>query len=429
MCILLFVACNDFGVFGYALIIIFYFTQKGRKVLSLSSSVHDVECLNTETMEELAVNGQFSGVEKEVYEPFPFDTEKLSVTTKPLPLSTIIRRLKRNLIIAAEIQRDSDLWDLGRKSRLIESILLKLPLPLFYASEGKDGILYIVDGLQRISAIRAFMDEKKGFKLNGLEFLKLDGKMYKDLSEEMQIRMEETDLQFVIIGADSPPEVQRNIFKRLNTGGLPLSEQEIRHALYFGASTDFLKRLVNTKQFKKATDNSINDSRMAGRELILRFVAFFMFGMNEYRTNYEMDAFLCDAMQIINGSPIEKRNIKCDDIIKVEEAFILAMERASKLFGDSAFRMNFRYKGATGARRSAINKSLFEVWSVTLALICDEDFNKLLERCDRLLSEIAVIHDDNFKRICGSDASLTGAVKARYQVVNSVIKKILEDKT
>ena len=377
--------------------------------------------------EEIAADGKPAGVEKEEYAPYPFDTEKISITTKPIPLSTIIRRLKRELIIAAEMQRGDNLWDTGMKSRLIESILLRLPLPLFYASEDKNGKLYIVDGLQRISAIRTFVDEN-GFILEGLEFLKnLDGKRHDELPEGLQIRIEETSLQFVIIGADSPQEVQRNIFRRLNIGGLPLSDQEIRHALYYGPSAELLQNLVELEQFKTATDNTISDTRMAGRELILRFVAFYMMGTKEYRIDNEMDKFLCDAMQIINDSRPRNRNVNCMDIEKIKNDFILAMVRAEELFDDGAFRMYFRCKARPKAKRSKINKSLFEVWSVLLARMCDEDFHKLLHKRDQLHITMVAHYDNSFKRLCGSDALVAACVKARHVRIEKIVKIVLED--
>jgi hypothetical protein len=275
--------------------------------------------------QELAADGRLSGVEQEAYVPYPFDSDKIAISSKPIPLATIVRRLERGMIVAAEMQRGADLWDIGRKSRLIESILLKIPLPLFYAAENKENILSIVDGLQRISTIRTYVLEND-FGLKGLEFLKdLEGKKFKDLSNDLCIRIEETELQFVIIQPDSPPEIQRNIFKRLNTGGLPLSDQEIRHALYYGPATDLLKELAETQAFNNATTYSVDDSRMAARELVLRFISFLIMGVEGYNKDGEMDNFLCDAMQIVNtlssekplktGDIFNKRTILCGDFL------------------------------------------------------------------------------------------------------------------
>jgi uncharacterized protein with ParB-like and HNH nuclease domain len=166
--------------------------------------------------EELAADGRPSGVEEESYAPYPFDAEKISITSKKISLSNIVRRLERGLIRAAVIQRDENLWNIGKKSRLIESLMLKIPLPLFYAAADKNDELTIVDGLQRISTIKKYVLEND-FPLESLELLKeLNGKKYSDLPENMKIRIGETELNFAIINPDSPLEAQRYIFMRLN---------------------------------------------------------------------------------------------------------------------------------------------------------------------------------------------------------------------
>lgn len=149
----------------------------------------------------------------------------------------MLEQIEDGAIIASQIQRGANLWTIEQQSRLIESLMLKIPLPLFYVSIDKEEHWFIVDGLQRISAIRNYIIDEK-FKLSGLEFLKNDceGLFYRDISAKYKKRIKETQLQFATINATTPPGVQRTIFKRLNTGGLPLSAQEIRHALYYGNS-------------------------------------------------------------------------------------------------------------------------------------------------------------------------------------------------
>jgi len=146
--------------------------------------------------EELGADGRPVGVEKEEFTPYPFDVKKISIVLRQISLSNIVRRIQRGSIIQAEIQRRADLWKTGMKSRLIESIILKIPLPFFYASEDINGTLHIIDGLQRISAIRGYLVDKK-FKLKDLEFLsELEGKKFDDLDEELKIRIDETELHF-----------------------------------------------------------------------------------------------------------------------------------------------------------------------------------------------------------------------------------------
>jgi hypothetical protein len=148
---------------------------------------------NKEYSEELAADGTLSGVQADqADEPYPFDVEKISISNKKISLSNVIRRLDRGLIRAAKLQRGENLWDIGRKSRLIESLMLKIPLPYFYAAATKNDELLIVDGLQRISAIRGYVSEN-AFALQSLEFLReFEGDKFTDISERMRIRHTDT---------------------------------------------------------------------------------------------------------------------------------------------------------------------------------------------------------------------------------------------
>jgi hypothetical protein len=340
------------------------------------------------------------------------------------------------------MQRRDNLWDTGKKSRLIESLMLKIPLPLFYAAETKDDHLFVVDGLQRLSAIKGYVLEKQ-YKLEDLEFLKeYEGINFEDLPERMQIRINETELDFAIISPDSPPEVQRNIFKRLNTGGLPLTDQEIRHALYFGPVTDLLARLVETNEFKEAVSNSVRDNRMAGQELILRFLAFVIINTSEYKKDDEMDSFLSDAMQILNRL-IEPdfysknvMNLSCDrkylTIAKndMEQKFFTAMTRAKALFANCAFRITTPAKNKRGFQRSPINKSLFELWSVILSNMSQDDFEILNKKKWLLFEKLDTEFDNkNFilRNYIGNGSQKIVGVKGRYDIIGKIVQSVLKE--
>ncbi|MHC6202257.1 DUF262 domain-containing protein [Breznakiellaceae bacterium SP9] len=394
--------------------------------------------LDESIKQELAADGSLSGVEQDVYTPYPFDVEKISITRKTLVLSNVVKRIERKLIHAADIQRRENLWDIEKQSRLIESLMLKIPLPLFYVAADKDDELTIVDGLQRISAIKGYISENS-FGLEGLEFLtEFNGKSFKELPESMQIRIEETNLDFVVINPDSSPAVQRNIFKRLNTGGLPLTEQEIRHALYYGPVTQLLNDLVETEEFKIATDRSVNDSRMAAQELILRYLAFSIMGIAEYRKNEEMDSFLSDAMQIINMlhnceqqnknsvNPFNNRKIINGNIKEFEMRFSVAMTRAYELFGNCAFRISTPLR----ERRTPINKSLFELWAILLSKMPDETFAILADRRELLYQKLEDSFNDSeshLREFVGKDSTKAASVKSRYEIIGKLINAVIQE--
>jgi hypothetical protein len=111
----------------------------------------------------------------------PFSTKDIKITNAIVLLPSLINRLKYHEIVNPEFQRNANLWTNKQMSRLIESILLKLPLPVFYFDVSNPEKWIIVDGLQRLSTIKRFFVDKK-LVLNHLEFLTdLNGKGYDDL--------------------------------------------------------------------------------------------------------------------------------------------------------------------------------------------------------------------------------------------------------
>ena len=132
-----------------------------------------------------------------------------------------------------DFQRLAGIWDNTRKSRLIESLLLRIPIPVFYVAADENEIWSVVDGVQRISTIYDYVTDK--FRLSRLEYLKkLEGALYTGLPRQMQRRINETQFVVNVIEPGTPPEVMFNIFRRINTGGMALNGQEIRHALHAG---------------------------------------------------------------------------------------------------------------------------------------------------------------------------------------------------
>ncbi|MFT4928252.1 MAG: hypothetical protein ACI8WB_004371, partial [Phenylobacterium sp.] len=265
--------------------------------------------------QELSESGTPTGIEADIVEEEsildPFDTDAISISQQVVPMDTLIRRLKQKSIHLSPNFQRSEVWDATRRSRLIESLMLKIPLPMFYVAAGEDGKWEVVDGLQRLSTIRDFIignADGKRLKLSNLEFLgdKFKNKTYADIEDDpVHIRLintiMETEMRLTVINPGTPEEVKRNIFKRINTGGMPLTSQEIRHALYQGQSSDLLAEMVDTPEFKSAVNKPINDTRMAARELVLRFLAFLIVPRRSYHSG--MDIFLSNAMRVMNLMP------------------------------------------------------------------------------------------------------------------------------
>lgn len=379
----------------------------------------------------------------------PFNPEDISIDTKLITMETLLRRLEQNTIqLNPDFQRQ-EVWDDVRKSQLIESLMLNIPIPMFYVSSDEKGNWSVVDGLQRMSTFRDFVlgaqfikDPKKyqnekgnGMSLTGLEFWKsLNGLNMNSLPRHLYNRILETVFTFTIVNPGTHEEVKRNIFKRLNTGGMPLSSQEIRNALYTGESTKLLNALAQTKEFKDATCYSIHAQRMEDRELVLRFISFVIRKPSSYKRTLNIDTWLSDTMIILNSMPsldtrelrkcIQQKTVTPQDIERIgfnaiQERFLLAMCRAKKLFGKHAFR-----KSTGTMRRRPINKSLFETWSVLLSEISEMEFNILYKNRNKMFPEYREILDDpSFEIAISRDSMRHTSVAMRYQKLNSLLNK------
>jgi hypothetical protein len=203
-----------------------------------------------------------------------FDPSKIKVDREMMSVFQVLRKIDLGEIqLNPDFQRNL-VWDALRRCRLIESALLRLPLPAFYFDGVDANHMSVVDGLQRLTTLHDFIN-KKSLRLQGLEYLSTaEGKTFDELPRGMQRDLEETQITLFIIRPDTPPDVKFTIFYRINTGGLVLTSQEIRHALFQGASTTLLKTLATSTEFEEATDWGVSDSRMDARECVLRYLAF-----------------------------------------------------------------------------------------------------------------------------------------------------------
>jgi uncharacterized protein with ParB-like and HNH nuclease domain len=345
----------------------------------------------------------------------PFDPSLIRVDTKPMTIDLLISRMQEKEInLAPDFQRRSGIWTNGAQSRLIESLLIRIPLPAFYFDATNDEKWLVVDGLQRLTTLKRFVSDKK-LTLNKLEFLtEYEGKTYDELPRNMQRRINETQITVYLIQKGTPPKVKFTLFKRINTGGLPLSTMEIRHALNQGEASKLLVKLSQSKVFKMATDNSIRDERMADRECALRFLAFAMTHYSEYKE--DLDTFLNDAMESINKLP--KRGLK-----KLEERFLRAMKGAADIFGRQAFR-----RPSQRGNRSPISKALFEVWSVNLDNLTDIQLSRLIQRKETLIKKFQILAKDGseFDNSISFSTGVRRKVNVRFSKVEELIKEVLQ---
>jgi len=343
----------------------------------------------------------------------PFDPKKIDITTKQMILEVIFRRLRENEIdLNSYFQRSMDLWNKTQQSRLIESIMLSLPLPAFYFDGSDDNNWLIVDGLQRLSTFQNYIIEKN-FKLQNLEFLdQFNGYGFDELPRELQRRIEEHEITVYIINPGTPGEVKFNLFRRINTGGLMLNAQEIRHTMNQGIPSQFIYELANVDKFKQY---KVNPKRMLDRDFVTRFVAFYIYGPEQYKP--DLDTFLNDSMAALKEFTVEEREqIKAD--------FEKAVRAAGEIFDQHAFRKRYQIDG----RKHPLNKALFETWTVTLAKLHNNELKKVIdgkELVNRLFID-AMNNDKDFEKAITQATGDINHVNKRFSVIKSLIEKVLK---
>jgi len=377
-------------------------------------------------IEETDVFGHTTGVEHE--EPAdegeriaePFDPDNIDVITRPMTVDLLLSRTENGMInLQPDFQRRWGVWDQRRQSRLIESLLLRIPLPVLYAAEDEDERWEIVDGIQRLSTIARFIKPQiigeRPLILSGLEYLKdYEAKGFEELSPRLKLRLREAELIIHLIRKGTPPEVKFNIFARINTGGIALSAQELRHAITPGKARDILETWASLPSFMKATDGSVQPIRMDDRELVLRFLAFYLLGLESYKQP-DMDGFLIAAMKAINVTNSEKLD-------EARSKFESALQTASDIFGRDAFRKRFD----PDAGRLPINKAIFEALSVNLARLSEEDL-VALERSGRTvrMAFIELCHDRSFENAISQGTGDVRKVNRRFSAIRQMLSEVL----
>lgn len=337
-----------------------------------------------------------------------YPLSNIRIEKSRMSLYEIKRRIERKDIeTAPDFQRES-VWRQKQKSELIESVLMGIPIPVFYFFEKKDGKIQIVDGKQRISTFMDFMNDQ--FDLKQLNIIKsIRGKKFSSLEPIQQRKIEDYQIDAYIIQPPTPEQVKFNIFDRINRGGTSLNNQEMRNALYQGRSTELINKLSQEQTFKKATANSIPSKRMKDRYIILRFIGFYMYFSKincDFKYEGNIDEFLSKVMVFLNGT---NDTYLCGEL---ERLFKEVMNFAHTQYGEDIFRFN----NPNGSNKRPINMALFESLSYFFALCIDHNKTPTKEDVDRLKG----IFDKSGKFIRGIDS--VASVEYRFMEIRKFLK-------
>jgi hypothetical protein len=359
----------------------------------------------------------------------PFDPTKIDIIAKPMTISSLEDRLDNDeLDLTPDFQRHANVWDTKRKARLIESILLKIPLPSFYFSEDIRGGYAVVDGLQRLCAVfhfknAALLNSATGanlapLRLKGLQYLKeLEGKTFTEMDRKFQRRISELEISANIIRANTPSAVKFNVFARLNQGGMPLTAQEIRNAIFPGEWRNELRNLAESERFIAVTEGKVKTNRQQDIELVLRYIALWQLDAPYRRPgNQTLDEFLnATVEQVLSRWGADKWK-------EVGAAFHHAIDATRQVRGKHSFR-----KSAGAHQRTPINRGLFEAElivfgaldpaALTLATINTSEVERLF------VDALTKNKDFNQSLLYGTGSA--ESANARITVLNSIVKEAI----
>lgn len=338
-----------------------------------------------------------------------YPIESIRIEKGRMSLYELKRRKERGDVkIDPDFQREF-VWDKKQKGELIESVLMGIPIPVFYFFENKEGEIQVVDGRQRISTFIDFIDDK--FELTQLKIIKnIIGKKFSSLDSLQQRKIEDYQIDTYTIQPPTPEQVKFDIFDRVNRGGTRLNRQEMRNALYQGKSTELINELSKEECFKKATANSIKSNRMKDRYIILRFIGFYIYfskviGNNNIEYKGNIDEFLFEIMLFLN-------DIKDNELISnLKSMFKKVMGFAYGNYGEDIFRFDTKE-----TKKRPLNMALFESLSYLFALCIDNHKKPTKQEVDNLKQ-----YFDKSKQFTNSIDSVT-SVKHRFSEVDKFLK-------
>ncbi len=335
-------------------------------------------------------------------------------------LSELHRWYKNGRIkVDPEWQRNY-VWDRSRASKLIESFLIDIPVPVIYLTKTKNQDYEVIDGLQRLTSIFKFMDNE--FKLQAMEIIEdISGKFFKDLPRFHQSKIEDSVLRSFELSSASN-DMHFIVFERINTGSVKLNDMEIRNCLYRGPLNDLLKELSENIDFIKCLNQKSHKDRMQDRSLVLRFMAFYE------RTHHKCDRGL---KKYLNEFLNTYQNANSEKIDEYRKIFSKCMKACFTVFGNNGFRLksditklNSRSSGEWSTRPNA---AIFQVISTSFAKY---DLGSITQAADVIYEEyLDLINNDalwidRVRRATGETSRLIYT----FDAWNSRLEKVMRNR-
>ena len=336
---------------------------------------------------------------------YPLDTMLIRNETRTV--HEILRRIQQGMyIMDPDFQRDF-IWTEDKQSKLIESVMMRIPLPVFYIAENDDGKMVVVDGLQRLSTFRNFVDG--GLTLRLPEQPLLNRKRFAELTPKLQNRVEDCNLTLYVIDAKAPERARLDIFERVNSGA-PLTRQQMRNCLYMGQATRFLKAEAELPLFVDATGRSLNKAQMRDREFVNRFCGFTILPLEDYRG--DMDDFLASTLMRMN-------ELDVPDLEALSRQLRTGLENNRHVFGRHAFRKHTEDQDY----RNIINASLWDVMVTGLSRYEQSTVTGRAEKLRKAFYEL--LDDEDFNDAITFGTNQVNKVNRRFELAWQMFGEVL----
>lgn len=338
----------------------------------------------------------------------PPSQRRLITSSADFSVETLVNMLRGDGLTIPNFQRQY-VWSEKKASRLIESLVMQCPIPVIYLNRRVDEVLEVVDGNQRLTSLRDFLDGH--LALSGLTaYTELNDLRFKELDQKYQRQIRNRTIRCAIIEPESNEQIKFDVFERLNSGSVALSPQELRHGLYSGRFTQVLTGLAKNKAFIELTGIRI-DKRMKRDELVLRF-----FALSERLNAYQkpLSTFLTNFL----------KDHREDDARALElssQKFNRMLQGLKALFGDAAFRFATR-EGST----KKFNTAYFD--AVSVGYVLSDLYNAEapdVDAAERLRLRFAELQEsDEFRNATLRATSDAAAVKKRISMAKDIFNVV-----
>ncbi len=355
--------------------------------------------------------------EDEATDDLGVDKRKIFTDKSDPPIGALYMRHEAGDLVLEPLFQRRKVWEDSRSSRLIESLILEVPLPVFYLAEGADGNEEVIDGQQRLTAFFRFLHND--YPLKALKALpQLNGMYFKDLDKPTQKLIRDSSIRTITFKKESDENLRFEIFERLNTGAVPLNRQELRNCVYRGPYNELLIELAKDPDYMALMGLKGPEKRMKDVEYVLRFAAFHHATYLKYKP--PIARFLDEDMRKFQRASNQER-------ADLRSAFKTAVSLVRSLLGQHAFR---RFKRGTDKARGGnwepkqFNASLFDIlmWS-----FADKDKNQVMANLDAIREALIVLmtEDDSFVEAIELSTSSVKMVKTRFDAWRQALEAIL----